>query len=1577
MKRRQYLAGLAGIGAVAGVSGVDGYETDVEPMAFSAPAGADSHHPGPPRICAVGTKFVDPIFVDASHGMDRDNLAPRIRGTLERDPANYSGTDFSWSVASKPAESSAEIRYAAEPWENSGGDDPYEVEPGEDGIQRYDPGSHNVAEFVPDVPGTYVLALDAPDGTHEQTIRAFPEPPSDAGGPPRIELDASYDGAADEFVVESNPALAPNSNASSDDLIVEFLADDRDALSTGDISVEGTTARIPGSAVGDETARLHAAAFDGEVHSVTDTITLDGANGAVDYPNRPPAWIEDGVMYEIFTRSFEGSRGGTTFQFVRDKVSYLSELGVDVVWLTPVVPAESSNWKPNNGYEYVGGGPHGYDALSYFHVAPDLSTEGTREAAMQEYEAFVDECHDQGIKVCFDFVINHGGRHHPLFQDTIETTSDTEPSGWTYDAVDEWNTDSKYFDWFDRRAGPITDSDGNVVDAAPAATGFWGLRVMPQWDFGNLAWREHVLAAAAFWAEVGVDAFRCDIAWGVPHSLWKEVREVVRSYDSEFMLLDEAIPNDPSFAENEFDMHFDTADFMNTAHAAAKGDVNGQALYDAVAKRKKEGWPDYSLLVNSTENHDEQRCLKLAKQGSRSNPEKAQRAAWAAGVTLPGVPFVYYGQERQITNYGENRHRGASDPRDGDISADGYKRAFMNWDDYPADHLQFYRDALALYHQNDVLKPDADLTTAWFRSDDDVLVFGRDASETDRDSVSGPEKAVVIVNFQDGPATVDLRPAVSSTDLFTGADVATSTGEVMTVEVDELAVLETPRLFSVGERIASFDDPAGDDDGPGSYTYPTADAFLDGAFDFTGVEVRETASTYQFRATVDGPLTNPWDLPGGFSVQHFQYYLRDPEASGGTTTAREGVGADLELPYQYRVVADGENGVRVEAADGSRLVSGTLTTNEADDAVVAEFPKTALDGDLSSMLVAPLLLGYDGYGPGGVRTVGSEAGEYQFGGAPGDGTGTNVIDAILPENASQSDALAAGDGGATVPYTSIGSGLVSGEEIARWSDEIGDDVGPGSYTYPTADAFYDGAFDLDEFAVYDDGDRYRFLAQLSTPVENPWNLPDGFSHQFFQVYLRDPEASGGSTTARAGVNVEFAEPYHYRVVVNGQHDKRVETPDADEPVTEDVTVSVVPSLNAVTFAAPKDAFDGTIERMDLAPLIVPFDGYGEGNVRAVQPEAGEYAVGGGTDGDDPAVMDLITPDGVTQHEALAGEDGANVPYLAFRSGVLGDRLLSRDDEVGDDDGPGSYTYPTNESFNDGAFDIDTFAVHETDDSYQFAYQIAGDLRVLDDWGPTYDFTFQTLQVYLRDPTASDGTSAAREGVNATFEAPYQYRVVAEPFQSPRIEDATGGTVSDDVGISVHSPSRTIAVEVPKDAVGDVSTLEAAPLLFGFDGYGPGRIRPVTDEGGKWQFGGGRDDDQNPNVVDMVTPVDVTQSDALDYSADRQAEIPFASLTRATAAQRIADVWTLFEDVPSAGFGKNERGMRNSVGNQLDTVERHLDGGRYEPAHNVLSSVRKKLAKHLDADYPRHTPDEPTKDDLLGAVDDALGLIDSL
>jgi len=718
----------------------------------------------------VGQRIVDPVFVDADHGFDRDNLAPTVAGSPERDPENYDADAFSWSVAARPSESGTELVDASAP---------------DDDRDRYDHGLDNTAEFEPDEPGTYVLELDAPDGTHELTIRSFDRISADAaadgsggtgaadsGGLPRIELEGRYDDASGEFVVESNPELAPDSYAVESALDVEFLPHDASGLDAADITVEGTTARIPASALEGETS-LYAAPFDGRRVGVRDEIVLEPETETVSLPNRPPDWLDDAVVYEIFTRSFAGEPGQTTFESLTDRVDYLDWLGVDVVWLTPIVPA----WSPT--VDAAPGGPHGYSTADYFDVAPDLGT-------LTEFEAFVDRCHDHGIRVCFDLVANHCGWPHPFFQDTIARLGPESDEPFQFPDIEAWDAASKYFDWFDRQLG------ASRHDAAPAQTSFFGARLQPNLNHGNLALREHLLAAVEFWAE-RVDGFRCDIAWGVPHSFWTEVRERVRGMDSEFLLLDEAIPRTPAFAASEFDCHFDTTGFTETAQAVARGERPPEDLLGAIKARERDGFPRYTRILNATENHDEARLAHEAAVGHREAPAAVARAAAAAAFTLPGVPMLYYGQERLITEYGQRRpFPYADDDRADDIERDPYKRAFVNWEAYPEIHLEFYRDLIAFYHDSSVLGPSADLVSVAYRTEtpEDVLVFGRDAGE---------EKRVVVVNFAAGPRRVDLRPVVEATDLFTGADVVVARSEdAVTVEIDRLAVLSTPTLFDQG-----------------------------------------------------------------------------------------------------------------------------------------------------------------------------------------------------------------------------------------------------------------------------------------------------------------------------------------------------------------------------------------------------------------------------------------------------------------------------------------------------------------------------------------------------------------------------------------------------------------------------------------------------------------------------------------------------------------------------------------------------------------------------------------------------------
>ena len=1252
LHRRTVLGGLAGLGVLGttgSASGAVGDGARAPQTNGRTPTGTGSYHPGQPLFVSVGERLWNTAWVGPEFIGDRDNLAPGIP-TPDVDPENYDADEFVWSVVDRPADSDVDLTYATSLFADR---------------PRYAEGRENVAEFEADAPGTYVLELDAPDGTHRLTIEALPDDESTDAGPPRLELDATHDDGT--FDIDANAAPAPDAAGSTEDLDLHVLVDDRDALNTADVDVDGTTAAVDVDDLDGESARVHAVVHDGDRRSVVDMVELH-SDGDVSLPNRAPEWIEEGVMYQIFTRSWAGERGATTFDTLIDGtvvdgggdndgelstnaraargVDYLDELGVDVVWLTPIHPAVSPN------RELPGGGPHGYDITDFFGVAADLAPEGSDP--IEAYEAFVDACHERDIRVCLDLVINHGGRTMPEFQATIASQTD-EPEFWPI--VESWDHGSKYFDWFDRIEAERS-WDGQVLEPEPFVTGFWNLQLHPNFNFDNVALREYMLAVADFWSgDVGVDGFRCDIAWGVPHSFWKDVREVCRANDSEFLLLDEAIPNDPAFSENEFDMHFDTEGFTVPAHGVAAGDTDPNELFDSVRARAEQGFPDYSLILNAIENHDEERALNRALDGSRGDPRQAQRATWAAGVTLPGVPHVYYGQERAISEFGENRHRGDGDPRDeGDVNPDGTQRAFMNWTEYDADHLAFYRELIDAYHELDALKPRADLSGEWHNAvSGDTLVFGRDAS--DLDEVEGPERVVVVINFEPETAEVYLRPAVGATDLISGADVSfDSPSNARAVEVDTIAVLEAPDLLEVGDPVAEMEADRGTDHGPGEYAYPTDDAYGDGAFDLREFSIHETPTDVQFRARVDGDIENPWDLPEGFSVQHLQVYLRDDESeAAATTAARTGVNAEFPEPHTHRLVVDGERGARVEDASGDVVADGSVRINEVTDAIIASIPKGEFRVDLEAASVAPLMLGYAPDRPGNVTPVDSAATADAFGGGRDDDANPNVIDLVVDVGVDRSTALAYdADTPAEIGFIPL---VTPYEAVERFDAPTGEAPGPGTYETPLADDYYDGAWDLSGLTVRESRDRVRFEYEFAEPLQNPWEFGPGFSHQLPQIYVVDPTTDTPETTdGRTGTNVAFEAPYNYRINVNPETGAGIEDA-AGEAVSRDVEVDS--AGDTITVDVPRQAIGWDADRgVAFAAVVCPFDGFGEGGLRTVESEADEHVIGGGNDGNwDPKVMDMITPEGTDRIAALSDYDEGSPVVLPYVT--VGD--LSRDD----------------------------------------------------------------------------------------------------------------------------------------------------------------------------------------------------------------------------------------------------------------------------------------------------------------------------
>lgn len=539
------------------------------------------HHPGPPRFVATGHEV---------------ELAPR-----DPDPE----ASYSWTLVTAPAESTATI------------------------------GDQAVEHLIPDVAGRYLARLSAPDGDHELTIRAFPgelspgvsyrsgpsgtvdgsetpgarpdditthrsglgpapdRPSRGDGGRPRLTLRPAIEG--DEAVLRAETRPHPDGSAAAEDLRVEFLFDDRDAIDPAVARTSEATIRFPLSAI-DDRVRVHAVAVGPDGYSVPDAVAF--VNTVDDEPSYtatrlydPPAWAEDACIYEIYVRTFgDPNDGPSAFDSIIERLDYIESLGVDTLWLTPVLENDHA--------------PHGYNIRDFFSIAADL---GTRT----DYERLVEAAHERDIRVLFDLVCNHSARTHPYFEAAV---SDPE---------------SPYRDWYEWRG-----------DTEPETYFEW--EHIANFNFDHLPVRRHLLDAIDEWAPL-VDGFRVDMAWAVPNGFWRELHDRVKARDADFLLLDETIPYIPDFQGGLFDMHFDSTTYFALRQIGRGADA--EELIEAIETRTTSGFPDHAGFMVYTENHDEERYVVECGRA-------ATEAAIGALFTIPGAPMLYAGQE-----FGERSRR--------------------------------------------------------------------------------------------------------------------------------------------------------------------------------------------------------------------------------------------------------------------------------------------------------------------------------------------------------------------------------------------------------------------------------------------------------------------------------------------------------------------------------------------------------------------------------------------------------------------------------------------------------------------------------------------------------------------------------------------------------------------------------------------------------------------------------------------------------------------------------------------------------------------------------------------------------
>ena len=188
------------------------------------------------------------------------------------------------------------------------------------------------------------------------------------------------------------------------------------------------------------------------------------------------------TTYEIFVYSFcdSDSDGTGDLGGVRNKLDYIQDLGFDQIWLMPVCPSPTY---------------HKYDVTDYMAIDPAYGT-------LEDFEALISDCHERGIRVITDLVLNHTSSQHPWFLDAAEYLKSL-PDGAAADASACPTLDYYHF----------TQTPESGYAQIPDTSWYYEARFwegMPDLNLDSEAVRDEIRKILSFWLEEGVDGFRLD-----------------------------------------------------------------------------------------------------------------------------------------------------------------------------------------------------------------------------------------------------------------------------------------------------------------------------------------------------------------------------------------------------------------------------------------------------------------------------------------------------------------------------------------------------------------------------------------------------------------------------------------------------------------------------------------------------------------------------------------------------------------------------------------------------------------------------------------------------------------------------------------------------------------------------------------------------------------------------------------------------------------------------------------------------------------------------------------------------------
>src|SRR6266498_4722801 len=375
-------------------------------------------------------------------------------------------------------------------------------------------------------------------------------------------------------------------------------------------------------------------------------------------------WWQTAVFYQIYPRSFADGNGDGIgdFKGITEKLDYLSNLGVDAIWLSPHFP--SPNWDC------------GYDISDYTDVAPEYGT-------LEDFKRFLQGAHGRGMRVILDLVLNHTSDEHPWF---LESKSSRD------------NPKSNWYVWMDTPPNNWQSCfDGEAWTYAPERDQYYYhyfMKQQPDLNWHNPEVKKAMWDAVRFWLDLGVDGYRLDAIgtifedpdltphdvpldlmglrrafelaqtpeermqvgkywtdmfkhqWAQPglHDLMKELRAILDEYDRDRMLVGEDDNIDyMGNGEDELHLVFNFP-LMRVGRLTPRLiRLNQKERLSRLNALSLKGWP-----CNTLGNHDTSRIHTFF--GDKQHDADLARLHAALMLTLKGTPFLYNGEEIGMTD---------------------------------------------------------------------------------------------------------------------------------------------------------------------------------------------------------------------------------------------------------------------------------------------------------------------------------------------------------------------------------------------------------------------------------------------------------------------------------------------------------------------------------------------------------------------------------------------------------------------------------------------------------------------------------------------------------------------------------------------------------------------------------------------------------------------------------------------------------------------------------------------------------------------------------------------------------------